>query len=155
MRRALGLAIAVLLVACREDGDDDDTAADTTTGDAVTETGGASTGDESGGTSVATDDGESTGIGEVVCDDVPVITYDTFGAGFLSTYCNGCHGSQVLDRKGAPEDVVFDTREQVTPLAERILARRMPPMGVMPMPPAGGVTMDDDVRLHIWLTCYP
>jgi hypothetical protein len=99
--------------------------------------------------------GEETGATEIVCDDEPVITFDTFGRGFLATYCNGCHGGEVLDRKGAPPTVSFDDRETASVFAERILVRVVPPEGVTPMPPAGGVTEDDLERLRIWLTCYP
>lgn len=155
MRLGLAGLFALVLVACREDDDGDDGAADTTGGEASTETGDATSGDDTGSTSDAADSGDTTGVGDIVCDESPVITYDTFGAGFLATYCNGCHGGQVVDRKGAPPEVVFDTREQASAFADRILARRMPPEGTMPMPPAGGVTLEDDVRLHIWLTCHP
>ena len=99
--------------------------------------------------------GEETGIEEIVCEDEPVLTFDTFGRGFLATYCDGCHGAQVLDRKGAPPAVVFDDRETVSMYTDRILTRVVPPDGVPPMPPAGGVTEGDLARLRIWLTCYP
>lgn len=155
MTRGLAAVLAIVLASCREGAADDDGAADTTGGEAPTTSTDATTGDDTGSTSEVADTGDTTGVGDIVCDDSPVITYDTFGAGFLATYCNGCHGGQVVDRKGAPAEVVFDTREQASALAERILARRMPPEGTMPMPPAGGVTLDDDVRLHIWLMCYP
>jgi hypothetical protein len=106
-----------------------------------------------------TDDGESSGeeSGEfaVDCEEDPVVTYDTFGRGFLATYCNGCHAGAVVDRKGAPPMVVFDDRETVSIFAERILVRVLPPEGLTPMPPAGGVTEADLERLQIWLNCYP
>ena len=121
------------------------------------EVGGSTAGDTIGPTGDDSDStaGDSTGGAEIDCDDVPVITYDTFGAGFLATYCNGCHGSQVVDRQGAPDEMVFDTRAQASAFGPLILNRRMPPEGVIPMPPAGGVTPDDDIRLEIWLTCFP
>jgi hypothetical protein len=144
--------------ACKDEGDDDggdggSTAADDGSSDAgAASSSGAGSGSDSGGS-----EGSAAGSsgGEVLCDEVPIITYDTFGAGFLSTYCNGCHGALVADRKGAPAEAVFDTREQAAAYAEKILARRDPPDGVMPMPPAGGVTEDDEVRLQIWLQCFP
>jgi hypothetical protein len=98
---------------------------------------------------------ETGGFGEIACDEEPVLTFDTFGRGFLATYCNGCHGGEVADRKGAPPAVMFDEREMVSTFAERILVRVTPPDGVPPMPPAGGVTEDDLERARIWLTCYP
>jgi len=90
------------------------------------------------------------------CDEQPVITYDTFGRGFLSTYCDGCHGSAANDRQGAPAEVVFDTREGADEYADRILARSAPPDGAAAtMPPVGGVTPEDTERLTVWLTCWP
>lgn len=88
------------------------------------------------------------------CEEQPVITYDTFGRGFLATYCDGCHGSAVTERQGAPDDVVFDTRDGALEWADRILERSAPADGsVATMPPVGGVTPDDTDRLIVWLTC--
>lgn len=90
------------------------------------------------------------------CENGPVVTYDTFGRGFLAAYCNGCHGSQVADRRGAPPATLLDDRDTVSMLGDRILARTMPPDGSAPtMPPAGGITADDRERLVVWLTCWP
>jgi hypothetical protein len=90
------------------------------------------------------------------CENDPVVTYDTFGRGFLAAYCNGCHGSHVVDRKGAPPATLLDDRDTVAMLGDRILARTMPADGSAPtMPPAGGITDDDRERLQVWLTCWP
>lgn len=89
------------------------------------------------------------------CDEQPAVTYDTFGRGFLATYCDGCHGSEVSNRQGAPEDVVFDSRAGADDWADRILARAAPDDGSpATMPEVGGVTPEDTVRLRVWLTCY-
>lgn len=105
------------------------------------------------------DDGGGVGSGEsgalAPCDEQPVLTYDTFGRGFLATYCDGCHGGDVTERQGAPPSVVLDTRQQVLALADRILARTAPDDGSAPtMPPVGGVTPDDRDRLVVWLRCW-
>ncbi|MCX4245971.1 hypothetical protein [Paraliomyxa miuraensis] len=101
---------------------------------------------------------ESESDGELApCDEQSVLTYDTFGRGFLATYCDGCHGAAVTDerRRGAPVEVVFDTREGAEAYADRILARTAPPDGSeATMPPVGGVTEDDRARLVVWLTCW-
>ena len=136
MRPTAVALIALLLVGCEEDSPP---AAEDT---------GASTGD-------ASDSDTDTDTDALVCADAPTLTYDTFGNGFLATYCNGCHGAGVPDRQGAPEMVVFDTREQADMFADRILARAIPAEGVTPMPPAGGITQDDLDRLEIWLNCFP
>ena len=46
----------------------------------------------------ATDD---TAVADA-CADAPVVTYETFGAGFLLENCQSCHASTAPDRKGAP-----------------------------------------------------
>jgi uncharacterized membrane protein len=98
---------------------------------------------------------ESEGEPLAPCDEQPVVSYDTFGRGFLATYCDGCHGSEVVERQDAPEDVVFDTREGAEQWADRILARSAPENGEpATMPPVGGVTPEDTVRLRVWLTCW-
>ncbi len=109
-------------------------------------------GDTGGMEGQATDTGPQ---GPVECDTAPVVTYDTFGQGFLRTYCQGCHSAAVEDRKGAPEESVFDTRDQASAWADRILARSIPAEGVAPMPPVGGITPEDLERAQVWLTCYP
>jgi hypothetical protein len=100
-------------------------------------------------------DTDAVDADEIVCDQAPVLTYDTFGRGFLSAYCNGCHGGEVVDRKGAPDSIVFDDSETVSAYGDRIFARVIDPDPLPPMPPNGGVTPDDLTRLRIWLTCYP
>ncbi len=141
MRHLGWLLIGALLLAC-QDGDTDAS-------------------DPEGSTSTSGDDGSETGTDggtdteALSCDDAPVITYETFGRGFLSTYCNGCHGAEAVDRQNAPADVVFDTRAQATDWADRIYTRVFPTEGTTPMPPAGGIVPDDEERARIWLTCYP
>lgn len=153
------LVVLAVLAACKQDANDDDGADTGTTASDPSSGGGEDTG-STGGTlddasGSGSDGGSDTGTDAVDCDAVPVITYDTFGKGFLASYCNGCHGGQVVDRQDAPAAAVFDTHEQVLQWTSQILARRTPPEGVMPMPPNGGVTPDDDERLRIWLTCWP
>ncbi len=107
-------------------------------------------GDESGDSETGVD----TEAMLAPCDAQPTITYDTFGRGFLATYCDGCHGTDVTNRQGAPDDVVFDDRETAETWADRILVRSAPEDGSAPtMPPAGGVPDDDRDRLLVWLTC--
>ncbi len=85
------------------------------------------------------------------CGDAPVVTYETFGAGFLTENCNACHAVTSANRNGAPDDVHFDTVEEAWSFAPRILARSLSdPPG---MPPEGGTTADDLMLLEIWLTC--
>ncbi|MEN0066956.1 MAG: hypothetical protein AAGA48_32795 [Myxococcota bacterium] len=85
------------------------------------------------------------------CDSGVRQTWETFGQGFMTSQCQGCHASTTPDRFGAPESVVFDTEEDVITFAERILDRATGPDA--DMPPAGGPTKDDRERLERWIRC--
>ncbi|MDG1482500.1 MAG: hypothetical protein P8R54_23115 [Myxococcota bacterium] len=85
------------------------------------------------------------------CEDVPTVTYSSFGEGFMTENCQGCHASTAADRYGAPEGVTFDTVKEVWLWQERILARSVGDN--ISMPPAGGVSKDDRTKLEWWLTC--
>ncbi len=86
------------------------------------------------------------------CRDAPFETYETFGRGFLATWCAGCHAATSLERFGAPVDVTFDTRAEAVAWGDRILARAA--VDPATMPPAGGSSLLDRERLRIWLTCF-
>ena len=86
------------------------------------------------------------------CSDVPVVTWSTFGQGFMDFYCQGCHASTTQNRHDAPESVVFDNEEDCIDQAGRILARSIGPNPTMP--PSGGVIEDDLYLLEVWLTCW-
>lgn len=97
--------------------------------------------------------GDDGGADTGACADVPLVNWDTFGAGFLLHHCQGCHASTAPDRYGAPADVTFDTKEEAWAWRDRILERSAvdPPT----MPPAGGTSADDRVLLRWWLACAP
>jgi mono/diheme cytochrome c family protein len=91
---------------------------------------------------------------EVACGpETPTVTWETFGEGFVTTHCQGCHASTALDRKGAPPALFFDTAVDVGDHVDLILdaATADPPR----MPPAGGPSDEDRERLAVWLTCFP
>ena len=101
------------------------------------------------GTSCGTAD--DTGDTPAICSGEQALNYDTFGAGFLSLYCQGCHASDSLDRYGAPENVIFDNVDQA--LAQ-VVSIRATTLGESPtMPPGGGVPSLDLERLEVWLDC--
>ena len=86
------------------------------------------------------------------CQDAPVVTWASWGQGFLIESCQGCHASTSPDRNDAPQTVVFDTEADVIAHRDRILARAT---GEAPdMPPRGGVSEDDRALLEIWLRCW-
>ncbi|MEO1268846.1 MAG: hypothetical protein AAFX99_12155, partial [Myxococcota bacterium] len=79
-------------------------------------------------TTARTTDGTSTTGGETAtaglnCSTGPEVTYDNFGAGFMTARCQACHGTQSSNRYGAPPAVYFDTLEDVATWKERILER--------------------------------
>ncbi len=87
------------------------------------------------------------------CFEVPLIDWNTFGQSFILHNCQGCHASYTENRHDAPEDVTFDSVDQVWTLADRVLARATGDSATMP--PQGGVTDDDRTRLEWWLLCAP
>ncbi|MDP2312602.1 MAG: hypothetical protein Q8P41_06820 [Pseudomonadota bacterium] len=88
------------------------------------------------------------------CGGVPVLTWDTFGQGFLIENCQGCHASGAPERYGAPDDVTFDTVEDAWRWSGRILERvGAGSVDEVTMPPMGGVSADDRTRLRWWLAC--
>ena len=107
------------------------------------------TGSASGTTTVGSDSGAPL---DPLCVDAPVVTWDSWGQGFLGVSCQSCHGSHTPDRHGAPAEVHFDDRETTLSLADRILARST---GTAPtMPPSGGIPDEDRYKLQVWLTCW-
>jgi uncharacterized membrane protein len=104
---------------------------------------------DGGGDSASPSDSGPTGE----CADAPVVTWDNFGAGFLTENCDACHSATVTGdaRNGAPEKVTFDTKEQAWSWAEDIL--RMASGDDPQMPPEGGTSADDRARLTWWLEC--
>ncbi len=85
-----------------------------------------------------------------LCVDAPVVTYETFGAGFMTENCQSCHASTSPDRKGAPAHVVFDTVDDVWANKTRVIGLAVT---AVTMPPLGGTTADDRALLETWLTC--
>ena len=106
-------------------------------------------------TSVEQDTGESdtledTDINED-CVDVPIVTYASFGQGFITFSCQGCHASGSVDRQGAPDSVTFDDHQQVLQWLPLIYHRTYV---TLDMPPALGVFEEDLERLRIWVECW-
>lgn len=99
----------------------------------------------------AAEDSAVADTADPFCADVPVVTYNNFGEGFLLANCQSCHASTAPDRHDAPEEVSFDTVDQVWTWAGSILATAT---GDAPkMPPRGGIDEADRVRLEWWLRC--
>lgn len=97
-------------------------------------------------------DTSDTASGDL-CDAAPIVNYNNFGQGFMTENCQSCHASTTLNRYGAPEEVTFDTVEQVWSFSNRILERAA--VDDPSMPPRGGTSADDHLRLRYWLLCQP
>ncbi len=97
------------------------------------------------------DTATESAVTDTACAEAAVVTWNSWGQGFLIEACQGCHASEALDRFGAPEDVSFDTVDDAWHWAERILDRAASDPATMP--PQGGVVDDDRQRLVWWLTC--
>jgi uncharacterized membrane protein len=78
------------------------------------------------------------------------LTYETFGAPFVTSWCRGCHSRDQTMRQQAPEDVNFDTHADAVQLADAI--RALAGVG-RAMPPAGGPSLDERALLVVWLDC--
>jgi uncharacterized membrane protein len=89
------------------------------------------------------------------CADKPVLTYDNFGEGFMTQYCQTCHSSELMgeDRHDAPSSVHFDSEAEVAAQVAQILGVATGPSPIMP--PGGGVSDLDREKLEIWLKCHP
>lgn len=86
-------------------------------------------------------------------DECELLTWETFGEGYLRSWCTGCHHSQLepADREGAPVGLDFDDHDIVLDTLARIAARAT---GEVPtMPPVGGADARERARFERWLAC--
>ncbi|MFO0590539.1 MAG: hypothetical protein U0441_23560 [Polyangiaceae bacterium] len=86
------------------------------------------------------------------CPNGTDLTLENFGRPFMDKYCNYCHGSTILDRKGAPPAYVFETPEQIEKWAARIYVRAAGPNDSMPPGPDDPPREERD-KLEEWLAC--
>lgn len=100
----------------------------------------------------AIDTGEPEGADAAIdCDEYADFNWVNFGNGFFIEACNGCHHSDAPYRYGAPEDIHFDDVNEVWAQKGFVM---MVAAGDNPtMPPNGGTTELDRLKLEIWLTC--
>lgn len=97
------------------------------------------------------------------CPPDNTLTWRSFGAGFLRTWCTGCHSSHVPadQRQDAPENVNFDTHALYKPVERLVYDRAVleahklaiDPTSASPMPPAGVPGEADRRRLAQWIAC--
>ncbi len=87
------------------------------------------------------------------CPKGTYITYENFGAGFLSTYCLSCHSAKVPEGKrgGAPLAANFDTAFDASRYRALML---MKTQGTNPsMPPGQVLKAKDKAAFAEWLNC--
>lgn len=80
------------------------------------------------------------------------LTYQNFGKGFIDAQCQSCHASRSLERRGAPAEHFFDTREDVARQAERIFVRSAANNTSMP-PGPDDPSGEERAKLADWLAC--
>jgi hypothetical protein len=80
------------------------------------------------------------------------LTYENFGAGFFSSYCNRCHSAPDSDRQGAPDDEVFDTLAEIRAHQDVIFVNAAASNDAMP-PGPNDAPAGERNRLADWLAC--
>jgi hypothetical protein len=92
-------------------------------------------------------------VWERPCPEGSALTWETFGEGFVRTWCTSCHSRDLAEgvRQGAPLDVNLDTAGGVRRHLDRVWA--MAADGNASMPPVGGPSPEDRERLGEWLAC--
>ncbi len=85
-------------------------------------------------------------------DEGTALGWGDFARGFLTAYCNDCHGAASSDRRGAPRAVLFDTYEQAHVLRERIFLRSAADNTTMP-PGPDDPPIEERAKLAEWIAC--
>lgn len=87
------------------------------------------------------------------CAANSTLTYENFGKAYFLTWCNGCHSSSLenKDRADAPNNVNFDTLQDIRKHANRIYKRSVE--GDNTMPPSIVLSHEQKKLLGEWLSC--
>jgi uncharacterized membrane protein len=93
-----------------------------------------------------------------VCPSSSALTYQSFGKQFFQDYCSRCHAASVTGaaRQGAPDEQIFDTREQIVAESEHLdtTAAAGPAAANTSMPPSSPTPTEAQRRqLGEWLAC--
>lgn len=80
------------------------------------------------------------------------LTYDNFGRDFFDTWCQSCHAAAQTNRNGAPDDIFFDTRDDIYRLRTQIYSQAAGSNSSMPIGPHGPPDSDRE-KLADWLAC--
>jgi uncharacterized membrane protein len=102
--------------------------------------------------------GAAACVDTTTLDDYPCppggtqLTYASFGAAFLDSYCQRCHATAAGERHGAPAAYAFDDLAQVRRHASRVFARSAADNTTMPPGPDDPPAAERE-RLAQWLAC--
>ena len=80
------------------------------------------------------------------------LTYDNFGQDFFDTWCQSCHAANQTNRNGAPDDIFFDTRDDIYRLRTQVYAQAAGTNASMPIGPHGPSDSERE-KLADWLAC--
>lgn len=80
------------------------------------------------------------------------LSYENFGAMFMTRYCDSCHAATASDRQGAPGEYIFDSALQVRQHKARIFARSAATNDSMP-PGPDDPPLAERENLAEWLAC--
>jgi uncharacterized membrane protein len=80
------------------------------------------------------------------------LRYTTFAAPFFASNCNTCHSAPLGSRQGAPENYVFETRDEIVEHKDRIFVRAAGTNDSMPPGPDDPPATTRQ-KLAEWLVC--
>ena len=80
------------------------------------------------------------------------LTYESFGATFVGTNCQNCHGQPESARKGAPPNFDFGSGQSIRDHRDRIFERAAGSNDSMP-PGPDDIPEEERDKLAEWLSC--
>ena len=86
-----------------------------------------------------------------VCSEAEQVEWNYWAKGFFDTYCRGCHSSEALNRFGAPEQINFDSEDEVFAQADEIYSSVIIRQT---MPKGGGLEPQLLESLAVYLQCW-
>ena len=84
------------------------------------------------------------------CTQVSLRTWENWGEGFFQTWCQSCHSRTTPQRNGAPENLNFDTLNDIVEWQEEI---RDSVIDNARMPKGGGIPADVVVDFTEYMDC--
>lgn len=85
-----------------------------------------------------------------LCADQPPISWEDFGEGFFTTWCQACHSATTTERNGAPTALNFDTVADIRQ-HRALIDRTVLDEGSMPV--GGGLSETELLMVELFLWC--